>query len=144
MLMNIVAFTFLIVLSLILTTTIGHETLAFKSTSASHSDGITRGINDVFCDINLCQGHGYYPSCPSGHTKLYCSGYTQGYNKEWGRQTGNGNSNSKVRSQNNTGTQPTAPPTYQTNNLSTNVSALVDEGNALLSQGRYSQVVEYL
>jgi hypothetical protein len=63
---NNTAFMFLIVLSLILTITIGHETLAIKLTATSYSDGIKQGINDALCDINQCHGHGYDPSCPSG------------------------------------------------------------------------------
>ena len=68
-----------------------------SSTATSYKDGVTRGMNDAMCDINQCHGHGYDPSCPSGHTKTFCSGYAQGYSKGWGQQSRNEDSNSQAQ-----------------------------------------------
>ncbi|HEY7078903.1 MAG TPA: hypothetical protein VH500_04315 [Nitrososphaeraceae archaeon] len=64
------------------------EAFAFKLTASSFEDGVTRGMNDAQCDSNQCHGHGYDPSCPSGHTKTFCRGYAKGYSDGWGQQSG--------------------------------------------------------
>ena len=94
---NIAALSFSIMSLLILTATIGPEAAAIKLTSTSYRDGITKGLNDATCDLNQCHGHGYDPSCPSGHTKTFCSGYAQGYSEGWDHQSGNDGSNSQAQ-----------------------------------------------
>ncbi|HEY7569772.1 MAG TPA: hypothetical protein VH796_00260 [Nitrososphaeraceae archaeon] len=56
---------------------------AFKETRTSYNDGYNRGFTDARCDRNFCHGHGYDPSCPRGHTDLFCSGYSAGYRNGW-------------------------------------------------------------
>ena len=52
---------------------------ALKETATSYQDGWNQGNSDAFCDEGYCHGHGYYPSCPSGHTDTFCDGYARGY-----------------------------------------------------------------
>ncbi|HEY7078453.1 MAG TPA: hypothetical protein VH500_02055 [Nitrososphaeraceae archaeon] len=86
--MNITKVSFLIILLLASTAIIDHEASAFKLTASSYEDGITRGTNDAMCDLNQCHGHGYDPSCPSGHTRTFCDGYARGYSEGWDQQSG--------------------------------------------------------
>ncbi|HEY7108931.1 MAG TPA: hypothetical protein VH415_05870 [Nitrososphaeraceae archaeon] len=72
--------------------------MAFKLTATSYSDGFTRGLDDATCDMSQCHRHGYNPSCPSGHTTTFCSGYVQGYSKGWDQQFGNDGSKSQAQS----------------------------------------------
>lgn len=94
----IVGLSFSILSLLIFTATVDRKTVAFKLTATSYGDGFTRGLDDATCDLNQCHGHGYNSSCPSGHTKTFCSGYAQGYNKEWVQQSGNEQSKSQAQS----------------------------------------------
>jgi hypothetical protein len=48
----------------------------------------TRGFGDAVRDYG--RGHGYDPSCPSGHSQAYCQNYQLGYNDGWARVTGKG------------------------------------------------------
>ena len=50
---------------------------AFKETRTSFNDGFNRGVRDAIRDSH--NGHGFDPSCPSGHTSTFCKGYRQGY-----------------------------------------------------------------
>jgi hypothetical protein len=83
----------LIMLSLIWSTSIGYKASAFKETATSYSDGYSKGHDDAVCDFNICHDHGYDPSCPSGHTERFCSGYSAGYENGWtsGGQSGGSN-----------------------------------------------------
>ena len=49
-----------------------------------------RGYADAVCDSNNCHGHGYDPSCPSGHSDDFCNNYSAGYSAGW-------NNNDSVR-----------------------------------------------
>ena len=42
-----------------------------------------KGYSDAVCDLQSCHGHGYDPSCPSGHSDDYCSNYGSGYQAGW-------------------------------------------------------------
>lgn len=57
--------------------------IAFKLTPTSYQDGFNKGKKDARCDWIQCHGHGYDPSCPKGHTIVYCNGYSEGYHGTW-------------------------------------------------------------
>ena len=59
------------------------DALAFKVTATSYQDGFNKGFADARCDRNFCHGHGFDPSCPRGHTAVYCNGYAAGYRNGW-------------------------------------------------------------
>jgi hypothetical protein len=80
-----------IVLLLICTTTTSYVVLAFKETATSRQDGYNKGYNDAICDLKSCHGHGLNPSCPSGHTDTFCSGYAEGYATAQGSNNNNNN-----------------------------------------------------
>src|SRR5690242_13731633 len=80
-----------IVLLLICTTTTSHVVLAFKETATSRQDGYNKGYTDAICDLKSCHGHGLNPSCPSGHTDTFCSGYAEGYATAQGSNNNNNN-----------------------------------------------------
>ena len=72
---------------------------AAKVTKTSWYDGWNKGASDASRDLVGANGHGYDPSCPSGHTSVYCDGYTQGYNEVWfGVRGGGGGSSSSSSS----------------------------------------------
>jgi hypothetical protein len=79
--------------------------LAFKETASSYNDGVTRGINDARCDSNQCHGHGFDPSCPSGHTKTFCRGYAKGYSEGSDQQSGSEGSHEQTDRGSNSGTE---------------------------------------
>jgi hypothetical protein len=57
--------------------------IAFKVTATSYQDGFNKGFADARCDRVFCHGHGFDPSCPRGHTAVYCNGYAAGYRNGW-------------------------------------------------------------
>ena len=93
------AIVYSIILLLICAATTGHVVLAFKETATSRQDGYNKGYNDAICDLKSCHGHGLDPSCPSGHTDTFCSGYADGY------ATAQSNNNNNNLSPRNTGSQ---------------------------------------
>ena len=50
----------------------------------------SRGYSDARCDKNSCHGHGFDPSCPSGHTGDFCANYAAGYRAGWNAGSGGG------------------------------------------------------
>jgi hypothetical protein len=101
---NLTTAYFTITLLLISTGSIVNEALAFKLTASSFEDGVTKGMNDAQCDSNQCHGHGYDPSCPSGHTGTFCRGYAKGYSEGWGQQSGSESSHEQTARGSNSGT----------------------------------------
>jgi hypothetical protein len=61
-----------------------HSAFAFGCHATSdkcYNDGWNAGVNDAM--LNWDNNQGYDPLCPSGHSDIYCSGYTNGYNHWW-------------------------------------------------------------
>ena len=55
----------------------------------------SRGYSDARCDKSFCHGHGYDPSCPSGHTGDFCVNYAAGYRAGWNAGSGGGGGGSQ-------------------------------------------------
>jgi hypothetical protein len=61
------------------------------------NNGWNAGVNDAMYAWDNNQG--YDPSCPSGHSDIYCGGYSSGYNHWWSSAQNNNNVNNKQAEQ---------------------------------------------
>jgi hypothetical protein len=59
-----------------------------------YNDGWNAGVNDAMYAWDNNQG--YDPSCPSGHSDIYCSGYSSGYNHWWSSAQNNNENNQQT------------------------------------------------
>jgi hypothetical protein len=51
--------------------------------SRAEEDAYSTGYSDAVADAHHEYGHGYDPSCPSGHSEAYCQNYQSGYAVGW-------------------------------------------------------------
>lgn len=72
--------------------------LSVAGLSRAEEDAYSRGYSDAVADGHYEHGHGYDPSCPSGHSAAYCQNYEQGYAAGW--QSARGEEQGQVQEEN--------------------------------------------
>jgi hypothetical protein len=86
----------IIVIVAIVAAIAGDLSIATPIQKAYAASGYSKGYADAVCDLQSCHGHGYDPSCPSGHSDDYCSNYGSGYQAGWSSgSSSTSNSNSE-------------------------------------------------
>jgi hypothetical protein len=64
--------------------------LSIAAVTHGYTEGYLRGYNDAIADAHYEHGHGYDPSCPRGHSAVYCMNYQAGYQTGWSYATSGG------------------------------------------------------
>jgi hypothetical protein len=108
--------------------------------SRAEEDAYSTGYSDAVADAHHEYGHGYDPSCPSGHSEAYCQNYQSGYAAGWRSVTTTPKpSQNQTQSSQNQTQSSAVPSTAQSSQNQTQSSQNQTQSSAVPSTAQSSQ-----